>query len=133
MLRDHRVRRAEVVRAIAQAKAQHYVVGEGEVEHYDVAAEEHVADEDFSHVVVGLHAGGVDLREGGAVGGERVEGVGVARHLGEVPKAAALCGAKQHEGGGDGGGGVPNIKRYPQQNTPQIQFKIIAYERLVRG
>ena len=33
----------------------------------------------------------------------------------------------------DGGGGLPNIKRYPQQNTPQIQFKIIAHARLVRG
>ena len=75
-------------------------MGEGEVEHDDVAAEEDVADEDFGHVVVGLHAGGVDLREGvgGAVGGERVEGADVAQHLGEVPTAAALCGAKQHEG-----------------------------------
>ena len=43
-------------------------MGEGEVEHYDVAAEEDVADEDFGHVVVGLHAGGVDLGEGGGGG-----------------------------------------------------------------
>ena len=63
MLGYHSVGGAESVGAVAQAKPQHDLVRDGEVEKHNVAPEEDVADEELGHAAAALDAGRIQLRE----------------------------------------------------------------------